>query len=246
VLEWENVRDIKSARRIRADDPSPLARSYFSVARLLGLAPTPLLQLPLSGESRVSVIMMGEPSVLVRGEPREDTPQLRYDLGAALSGTLPAYATINAATYEQIDDLFRAVHTAFGPPESSQTNFTSTARLAALLWESLPPRTQRLMTEWCKAGRLTREMAVAAARRAARRAGLFASGTLGVALARVVAEEGIDASLLKGPEGLARLCARSPAASDLVRLACDPLYAHLRWRTDGAQTGAAPITRRGL
>jgi len=246
VLEWESVRDIKSARRIRADDSSALARAYFSAARLLGLAPTPLLQLPLSGESRVSVIMMGEPSVLVRGEPREDTPQLRYDLGAALAGTLPAYATINAATYEQIDDLFRAVHTAFGPPESSQTNFTSTARLAALLWESLPPRTQRLMTEWCKEGRLTREMAVAAARRAARRAGLFASGTLGVALARVVAEEGIDASLLKGPEGLARLCARSPAASDLVRLACDPLYAHLRWRTDGARTDAAPITRRGL
>ena len=47
----------------------------------------------------------------------------------ALAGCLPAYATINAATYEQIDDLFRAVHSAFGPPESSQTNFTSTARL---------------------------------------------------------------------------------------------------------------------
>jgi hypothetical protein len=93
---------------------------------------------------------------------------------------------------------------------------------------------------------LTRELAVAAARRAARRAGLFASGTLGVALGRVIAEESIDAAVLKGPDGLARLCSRSPAASDLVRLACDPLYAHLRWRPATARAGMAPITRRGM
>jgi hypothetical protein len=243
VLEWESVRDIKSARRVRSDDTSPLAQAYFKVARLLGLSATPLLQLPLAGELRASVIMMGEPSVLVRGEYREDSPQLRYELGAALAGTLPAYAIINAATYEQIDDLFRAVYSAFGPPESSQTNFTSTARLSALLWESLSPRTQRQMTQWCREGRLTRELAVAAARRAARRAGLFASGTLGVALGRVIAEEGIDPGLLQAPDGLSRLCARSPAASDLVRLACDPLYARLRWRPEPARVG---ITRRGL
>ncbi|MEY4551411.1 MAG: hypothetical protein RL685_7606, partial [Pseudomonadota bacterium] len=179
VLEWETVRDIKSARRVRVDEPSPLAQAYFSVARLLGASQTPLLQLPVGGELRASVLMMGEPSVLVRGDAREDSPQLRYELGAALAGSLPAFAIINAATYEQIDDLFRAVHSAFGPPETSQTNFTSTARLSALLWESLPPRTQRLMTQWCREGRLTREVAVAAARRAARRAGLFAAGTVG-------------------------------------------------------------------
>ena len=90
---------------------------------------------------------------------------------------------------------------------------------------------------------MTRELAVAAARRAARRAGLFASGTLGVALGRVIAEEGIDADVLEAPEGLARLCARSPAASDLVRLACDPVYAHLRWRVEAVRAG---VTRRGL
>src|SRR6185503_3815966 len=142
VLEWESVRDIKSAKRVRADDPSPLAQAYFSLARLLGSSATPLLQLPLAGELGASVIMMGEPSVLVRGECREDSAQLRYDLVAAMAGCLPAYATINAATYEQIAELFRAVYSAFGPAERSQTTFTSTARLSALLRESLPPRTQ--------------------------------------------------------------------------------------------------------
>src|SRR5262249_21867111 len=56
VLEWESVRDIKSARRVRADEASPLAQCYFAVARLLGLSATPLLQLPLAGELRASVI----------------------------------------------------------------------------------------------------------------------------------------------------------------------------------------------
>lgn len=245
VLEWETVRDIKAAQRVRMEQRSPLASSYAAAARLLGLSGTPLLQLPGPGECTVSVIVLGEPSVLVRGEPGGDGAQLRYDLGAALAGTLPPYAIINAATYDQIGDLFRAVHSAFGPTGVSQTNFNATARLAALLWESVPRRTQRLMTEWCKDGKLTRELAVTSARRAARRAGLFASGDLVEALARVVAEEGIDQSLLSGSDGLARLCAKSLAAADLVRLAVDPLYAHLRWRPEVVRPGAG-LTRRGL
>jgi tetratricopeptide (TPR) repeat protein len=245
VLEWESVRDIQLARHIRQTPRSSLGDTYVALSGLLGLSGTPLLQMSASGEHRVRVIMLAEPSVLVHGDPSEDSPQLRYDLGAALAGTLPPYTIINAATYEQIGDLFRAVHAAFGPPETSQTNFTSTARLAALLWESVPQRTQRLMIEWCKDGKLTRDWAVASARRAARRAGLFAAGNLGVALGRVVADEGIDPTLLEGGAGLARLCARSLAAADLVRLACDPVYAHLRWRPAPTRLGAG-LTRRGL
>ena len=245
VLEWESVREVKAAQRVRSDQRSPLAQAYAPAARLLGLGSTPLLQVPATGEPKVSVLVLGEASVLVRGEPTHETPQLRYDIGAALAGTLPPYVIINAATYEQIDDLFRAVHIAFGTPESSQTNLTSTARLAALLWESVAPRTQRQMIEWCKEGKLTRELAVASARRAARRAGLFASGDLGVALARVVAEEGIDSAQLAGSGWLARLCGKSAAAADLVRLACDPVFAHLRWSTELVRPGAG-LTRRGL
>jgi tetratricopeptide (TPR) repeat protein len=245
VLEWESVRDIQLARRIRLEQGSALGDICAPLARLLGLSGTPVLQMLASGEHRVRVIMLGEPSVLVHGDPIEDSSLLRYDLGAALAGTLPPYTIINAATYEQIDDLFRAVQGAFGPPETSQTNFTSTARLAALLWESVPQRTQRLMIEWCKDGKLTRERAVASARRAARRAGLFAAGDLSVALGRVVTEEGIDPALLDGDAGLSLLCVRSPAAADLVRLACDPVYAHLRWRPDAMRPGAG-LTRRGL
>jgi hypothetical protein len=196
-----------------------------------------------SGDYRVNVVVLGEPSVLVRGEPPPDPAQLAYDLGAALAGTLPAYAIINAATYEQIDDLFRAVSAAFGPPEASRSSFPSTARLSALLWESLPPRTQRRMTEWCKEGKLTRDIAIASARRAARRAGLFVSGDLAEALGRVASDEGIAPDLLAGPDGLERLCERSKAASDLVRLATDPVYAHLRWRTELGRPGSG-TTRR--
>jgi cellulose synthase operon protein C len=243
VLEWENVRGLE-VQRIGVDQRQPLTQAWASAARLFGLSETPLLRSGAGGEYRVNVVMLGEPSVLLRGEPPDNPAQLLYDLGAALAGTLPPFAIVNAATYEQIDDLFRAVQSAFGPPETSRTNFTSTARLSALLWESLPPRAQRRMTEWCKEGKLTRESAVASARRAARRAGLFASGNLGEALRRVVADEGIDAGLLAGPEGLISLCEQSRAAADLVRLAAEPAYAHLRWR--GALAGAGVgLTRRG-
>jgi len=52
-------------------------------------------------------------------------------------------------------------------------------------------------------------------------------------------------TLLSGPDGLARLCTKSLAAADLVRLALDPLYAHLRWRPEVVRPGAG-LTRRGL
>jgi hypothetical protein len=243
VLEWENVRGLEAAERSGADLRQPFQRVWAAAGRLLGVAATPLLRLPGSGDYRLNVVVLHQPAVLLRGDPGSDEAQLGYEIGAALAGTLPAFAIINAATYEQIDDLFRAVASAFGPPEASRTSFTSTARLAALLWESLPPRTQRRMTEWCKDGKLSRENAVASARRAARRAGLFVCGDLTEALGRVVSDEGIPRDVLAGPSGLERLCEASKAAADLVRLATDPVYAHLRWRSDLPRPGADVIRR---
>jgi tetratricopeptide (TPR) repeat protein len=242
VLEWDSPRGLDGAERVGADERQPLDRLWTAARRLFGLPMTPLLRVR-SGEYRVNVIVVGEPSVLLSGEP-PDPVQLAYDLGAALAGTLPAYAIVNAATYEQIDELFRAVGSAFGPPEASRTNFASTARLSALLWESLPPRTQRRMAEWCKEGKLTRETAVASARRAARRAGLFVSGDLAEALGRVASDESIPAELLAGSDGLERLCEKSTTAADLVRLATNPVYAHLRWRSELRRAGAG-LTRKG-
>lgn len=243
VLTWEHIRGLEAPERVGSDEREPIARVWSAAARLFGLTGTPLLRVR-SGDYRVNVVVLGEPSVLVRGEAPAEPAQLAYDLGAALAGTLPAYAIVNAATYEQIDDLFRAVGVAFGPPDGSRnSSFPSTARLSALLWESLPPRTQRRMTEWCKEGKLTRDIAVASARRAARRAGLFVSGDLAEALGRVASEEGIPADLIAGPDGLERLCEKSKAASDLVRLATDPVYAHLRWRGELRRAGSG-MTRR--
>lgn len=243
VLTWEHIRAVDAPERVGADEREPIGLIWSAASRLFGLAGTPLLRVR-GGDYRVNVVVLGEPSVLVRGEPPLELAQLSYDLGAALAGTLPAYAIVNAATYEQIDDLFRAIRAAFGPPEPSRnSSFPSTARLAALLWESLPPRTQRRMSEWCKEGKLTRDMAVASARRASRRAGLFVSGDLAEALGRVASEEGIVADRIAGPDGLERLCEKSKAASDLVRLATDPVYAHLRWRS-GSRRAASGMTRR--
>ena len=56
------------------------------------------------------------------------------------------------------------------------------------------------------------------ARIAIRRAGLFASGHLGVAVREVSAEEGADPTLLSAPGGLAQLAAASPSVASLYQL----------------------------
>src|SRR5690606_26770776 len=137
VLTWEQIRGLEPPERVGRDEPGPIGAVGVAASRLFGLAEAPRLRVR-GGDYRVNVVMLGEPSVLVRGEPPDEPAQLAYDLGAALAGTLPAYAIVNAATYEQIDDLFRAVGVAFGPPEASRNSLPSTARLSALLWESLP------------------------------------------------------------------------------------------------------------
>jgi Tfp pilus assembly protein PilF len=243
-LEWENVHGLALAERAVVEPREPLGRAWAAATRVFGLASTPLWRWRSGGDYRVNVIVRDEPGVLLSGEPPAAQSQLLYDLGAALAGTLPPFVILNAATYEQIDDLFRAIESAFGPPEASRTSFTSTARLAGLLWESLPPRTQRRMSEYSSNGKLTRESAVAGARRAARRAGLFVSGDLAEALGRVVADEGLPRELLGEEQGLARLCEASRAAADLVRLASDPVYAHLRWRLSASHVPLA-AGRRG-
>jgi hypothetical protein len=53
------------------------------------------------------------------------------------------------------------------------------------------------MAEWCQSGQLSREVAMASARRAARRAGLFVSGDLAEALGRVAS---VAITFESGPE----------------------------------------------
>ena len=105
------------------------------------------------------------------------------------------------------------------------------ANLAEVLWESVPARSQRRLRELCCNPRvLDYDAVMTDARMAIRRAGLFVSGDLRVAVRETCADESISVQVLSEPNGLAALCASSPAVSNLVRLATSPEYAEARWQ----------------
>jgi tetratricopeptide (TPR) repeat protein len=210
----------------------PLAATYFQLARLLGMKRTPLLVYPdTSGRTRARPVLAAQPAVAVEGDEMPGDAELAYTVGAALAGTLPASVLLASGSGERETELFRAIAAAFGPTEGAASTYVAGARLAELLWESVPPRAQRRLTELCAHGALTREEAQHTAGRAAMRAGLFASADLALALARCLGESAKPTALAE-PGALAALCREHPAAADLVRLATSPQYAEARFRSD--------------
>lgn len=233
VFDGQGGAGVEQGRRSSPPEDSKLAPDHQRLARRLGLAETPLMHWPHGTPSASSVVMGGQARVLWVGERGASRAEMLYDLGAALAGTLPAHAVVSAATEAQLDELFCAVSSAFGPTEAGGgASHARAARLAAALWESVPARTQRYMTEWCASGAVSQDVAVAAARRAARRAGLFASADVRVALGRL--RTGASRSRASHePPGLSALCQQSTEAADLLLLACDPAFARLRWQGVG-------------
>ena len=154
---------------------------------------------------------------------------------SGLSPYQPGKPTLLGAPADQVRRVLQALLFAFGPPRSRASQITAVASLAEQLWESLPARAQRELRELCAdPAKLDYDAALAVARRAARRAGLFVSGDLEVAVRASCAELGISSQILGAPDGLAAACSSSPCVSDLVRLATNPQYAETRWRPSRA------------
>jgi hypothetical protein len=111
------------------------------------------------------------------------------------------------------------------------------ARLGQNLWQLVPPRADRRLRELCgDLAAITYDAAVAGTRRAMRHAGLFASGSLGTALAQIAPELGISLADYQGStDGLAHAAATHPEVADLVKLAIRTELAEARWLPGTAQ-----------
>jgi hypothetical protein len=156
-----------------------------------------------------------------------------------LAAAMPEHALLFGSVESQVRGILKALALAFGPPDESRSGLTSIANLAEVLWESIPARSQRRLRELCDdPDQLDFEIAMSAARRAVRRAGLLSSGDVRVALRETCSEEGISPQTLEEPGGLAALCSSSPAAADVVRLATSQEYAETRWQP--AKSGGRP------
>ncbi len=217
--------------RVQPTGGSVLGEVFGMVARYLGQARTALFYQRSPASPSFKIALLSPPAIVLSGDIRDETPELRYLLGAALTGAMPEHTLVNALGDEGLHTLIDALHAAFGPFANLPRGNAAVARLGQNLWQLVPPRADRRLRELCSdLSAITYEAAVSGTRQAMRRSGLFASGNLGTALAQIALEVGVPtADVLGAPDGLARACADHPEVADIVRLAIRTELAEARW-----------------
>lgn len=230
--------------RVQPGPATILGEVYGIVAGRLGFIRTPLFHHRSAGPSAsplgARVVPLLPPAVMIRGEVRDETNELRYLLGAHLTGAMPEHVLVCSLPQDELRTLLSAVVAAFGPLDASPgpRGNPAVVQLEQNLWQLIPARGERRLREICAdASRITWEAAAGATRAAMRRAGLYAAGDLAVAVHATVKELGISLPApLSDPGGLAAACAARPEIADLVRLATRMEYAEARWQP-GPVTG---------
>jgi len=257
ALAWEtgmfrreaNHYRLTGLERVQLGAGTVVGDAYAGVARLLGAVRTPLFHPRGPGALQAQIALLSPPAVILVGDVKEESSDLRYMLGASLAGAMPEHALVNGWPEESVSTLLETLIAAFGPvdasprPPSSPRLISpdtlgrrglgeSVAKLEQDLWQLIPPRGARRLAELCADTRaMTSDAARKSTRRAMRRSGLFACGSLATAVRMAVAELRLDLDTpLTHPEGLFRACAAHPEVADLVRLATRTEYAEARWQ----------------
>lgn len=220
---------VTGLERVPPGAPTPLARSYAAIARALGLLRTPLFQRRSAGTITVSLALLSPPAVVLSGDVRQETPELRFHIGAMLFAATPQFVLLLGSPESQARAILKGLAFAFGPPQPGVSVTGSVPSLAEVLWESIPARLQRRLRELCGADIADFDAAARVARSATRLAGLFSCGDFAVALAATCAEEGIPEESVRSHAGLAALAPRHPSLRALLSLATSPEYAQVRW-----------------
>lgn len=222
--------------RIAFGASTPASRVYTAGARLLGAARTPLFQRRATGAAQAEVALLSPPAVILTGDPRHESPELAYRIGASLVAASPERALLLALAPEQLKSLVAALVVAFGPPSREGRPPPTVAVLAESLWQALPARAQRRLRELSSdPAAMSLEVATLSARRVARRAGLFLSGNLLVALRELASELRLPPPELRSEADLDRAAAESAEVADLVQLATSSDFADCRWNDGRAR-----------
>ncbi len=224
---------VTGLERVAPGASTPLGKLYEMARRLLGVPKVPFFVKRTPTTLSYEVALLTQPSIIVSGEPDEDSPELRYLVGCAMAAALPGNALLLALPDAELRGMWRAVLGAFGPPEFGRRMDTPSARVAEQFWHIVPPRTQRRLQELLSTGPAPdAETLRAGAKQVARRVGLFVCGDFEAAVINVLRDVRGSADLAdaSGPRALARLCAEVPAVSDLLRLASTREYADARFQ----------------
>ncbi len=254
AIVWENATKLfkrelshyglSGVERLAPTSPQPLASSFRYASRVLGSRAT-LYRCRPRDEISLRVTLTMPPALLVSGPVDEMSADLTYHLGAMLAAAAPEHVLLFGAEPALLADLLAALQLSFGTRDSrgSQVN-PEVTRLAALLWETIPARFQRRLSQLCAdADLLSVPLMVECSRRVLRRAGLVACGDVSVAIADACQEEELRAPRTL-PE-LRELCESSPLAQDLLGLSLSAEYAELRFRSVSLNGTNLVATRRG-
>jgi hypothetical protein len=237
---------LSKATRVVPGPGNPVSEALAMVVGLFGARP--LYQTTKDGEPRVSVTLLSTPALVYEGDVRGATSaELLYLLASHAAAAAPEFAIVAAEPEVAVRHVIEAVVSAFGPvsaaPRDTPPGATraTIARIGSELWQRVLPAAERKLRALASEQKLSFEDARAATDTAMRRAGLFASGDLGLAVRIALADAGVTAP--GRSEELEQLCAEHPAIADLVRLAIRMEYAEARFYA--APTSALGARRPG-
>jgi hypothetical protein len=212
--------------RISRITVGPAAEAYAQAARALDRTDVPVYVVATKG-AWVRTLATHPPAVLAGRSVPEERAALQYGMAHALWLAQPEYVVGGVLGREDAIALLEAAQQAFAPDTSRGAPSSAAKELAAALWQSVPMREQRPMTEALHRNQhaLDYEALRAGTRALAARAALLASGGLGAALRALPTMEpeltGLD---LAREQDFALGCERSAALSQTVRCALSTPY----------------------
>ncbi|MGA2449908.1 MAG: hypothetical protein ABTD50_14615 [Polyangiaceae bacterium] len=241
---------ITGIERVVPGPASLLARLLDVALRILDCPRIPVFATRTEpGKPVVQAALLSPPSVILSGSVQEDTPSLRFALGAGLSAALPQNILRLGLPPSEARTVFYALVAAFGPAELGRSVDARAARLAESFWQIVPARAQRRLQELlASAGSPDFDDIVDRATHAGRRVGMFVAGDFAFAVATVLATSPSHEGQRLVRDTVQGLCEELPAVLDLLRLAVSPEYAHARWVADGSahRRSVRPSTRFSL
>ncbi|MFI5309518.1 MAG: hypothetical protein ACHQ53_19335, partial [Polyangiales bacterium] len=167
------------------------------------------------------------PSVLASRSASQDRAALQYGLAHALFLARDEHVIAGFLPPEDAMSLIEAASQAFAPGATRELASSASKELASVLWQSVPTRDQRALTQLLYDHRASLEYAKlrSRTRALAARAALLASGGLRAALAALPTTEpelaGID---LRNEADFDLACERSPAVAETIRCALSRPY----------------------
>jgi len=221
--------------RLTAQSEPGLYEFFRNAARLLGVGRVALYRESSSGDIELETLLTLPPSMMVRGAVPELAPGVAFHFGASLAATAPEFALLFGGESATIEAVFEGIALAFGPSRVSSNSVPQgVAELAGLLWETIPPRAQRRLSQLCVSGeRMDPAQAFEDARVVLRRAGLLVSGDILTAIDDACLA--VDRELPRTLAELADAADALPTVLDLLLLAISTEYAEVRYRIHGSR-----------